>query len=578
MMVTSFKELFGLLSPSQKRQFLVLQFLMILAGIIELFSITSIVPFIGAAADPEILSKNPYVNFLYNALGFTSLKYFLLFSGGLFLAMIVLTNAVQILTLFFLNRYATRIGADFAQSLNRYYLYQPLLYHLANNSSRLTNNVIIECDRVGREMVSPFLRLNARLFSIFILAVFFVALNPWVAVLSLVVLGLAYLVVFRLARRKIGDSGIIISLRNQIRFKLLHESYDGIRDIKLTHTESVYEQDFALHTTTVARAAANNLVLGQAPYYFIEAIAFSGIVAIALYFMSSTAGIGDSLTMLGLYGMIGFRLIPTFQRSYHAVAEIKGAIPAFNGIKNDLSRAIAWEKPNTSAVRIKPVRDISLENVSFTYPDRSGYALQDVNLTIPVNALTVITGRSGAGKSTLIDIMLGLLSPDSGTFKVDGTAIDCNNVVAWQKSIGYVPQQIHISDTTLMENIAFGVPRGEIDQKKLKSACELACIDSLEHELPDGYMTTLGEQGRQLSGGQRQRVGIARALYHDPDVLILDEATSALDATTEEFVMRSLQDISRSKIVIFISHRTKIADIADFVLNISGGAVQLEGK
>jgi ATP-binding cassette, subfamily B, bacterial PglK len=577
-MLKSIRELLSLLSPRQKRHFFILQLIMILSSAIELFGITSIVPFIGAAADPDILSENKYVNLLYHSLGFTSLDDFLLFSGLFFLAMIVLTNGVHILTLFLLNRYATRIGADFARSLNSFYLHQPLLYHHANNSSRLTNNVIIECDRVGRDLISPILRLNAKLFSICILAVFFFALNPWVAVISLAVLGSAYLGVFRFARRRIGDNGALISRQNQQRIKLLHESYDGIKDIKLTGAEPVYEQDFDNHTKAVARATANNLVFGQAPYYFIEAIAFSGIIIIALYFISNTQQIGDSLTMLGLYGMIGYRLIPTFQRSYHATADIKGSIPAFEGIKEDLLKSISWKKPPKHAIRLTPSKQISLDGVSFTYPDRATEALSNVSLTIPVNSISVFTGKSGAGKSTLIDILLGLLSPDSGTLKVDETIIDEGNVFAWQRHIGYVPQEIHIADTSLMENIAFGIPIEDIDLERIAKAAELACIDTLAQELGDGYMTTLGEQGRQLSGGQRQRIGLARALYHDPDILVLDEATSALDAVTEEDVMRSLEKISKSKIIIFISHRQKALDIADLAFNVVGGIVKLVGK
>ena len=573
-MLKSLKELMGLLSPGQKKQFLILQFIMILSSVIELFGITSIVPFIGAAADPDILSKNEYVNFLYGLLGFQSLDDFLVFAGLLFLAMIVLTNGVHILTLYFLNRYATTIGADFAQSLNRYYLHQPLLYHHNNNSSRLTNNVIIECDRVGRDLVSPFLRLNAKLFSILLLAVLFFALNPWVAIISLLVLGSAYMLVFRIARQRIGDNGAQISERNKHRIKSLHESYDGIRDIKLTNTESVYEKDFADHTRSVARATANNLVLGQAPYYFIEAIAFSGIVAIALYFLASSREIGDSLTMLGLYGMIGYRLIPTFQRSYHATADIKGAIPAFESVKEDLRKSIEWDSTVVCKNPIRPGKEISLKNVNFTYPGRNTNALTDVNLSIPINTISVFTGTSGAGKSTLIDILLGLLSPDSGTLNIDNVVVNPGNVSAWQKNIGYVPQEIHIADTTFMENVAFGVPADEIDQTKLRLSTKLACIDTLEKELSDGFMTPLGERGRQLSGGQRQRIGLARALYHDPDVLILDEATSALDEMTEENVMRSLKEISEEKTIIFISHRDKILEIADFVFNVAGGRVE----
>ncbi len=224
----------------------------------------------------------------------------------------------------------------------------------------------------------------------------------------------------------------MIPTHNQHRIKLLHESYEGMRDIKLTCTQALYEHAFKVHTSSVALATANNLVLGQAPYYFIEAIAFCGIVPIALYIHSSTDGIGDSPTILGLYGMIGFRLIPTFQRSYHATAEIKGAIPSFESIREDLTKSIEWEGPIHDKSLLKPQGKITLNNVSFSNQGLPTKALIDVILTMLVNTISVFTGKSGAGKSMFIDIILGLISSNSGSLEIDGATIGPGNVSSWQ--------------------------------------------------------------------------------------------------------------------------------------------------
>ena len=573
-MLGSLKELFLLLTPRQKKHFLILQFFMILSAVIELFSITSIVPFIGAAADPDILENNEHIRWLYNTFGFDSLDDFLLFSGLFFVFMIIFANSVHILTLYLLNRYSARIGAEFAHSLNRYYLYQPLLYHLSRNSSKLTNNVIIECDRVGRDLVNPFLRLNARIFLMAILAIFFFMLNPMVAVSSLIILGIAYLVVFRISRGNIETCGHTISENNEGRLKLLRESYDGIKEIKVTGTEPIYMQDFDIRTSSVSRATATVLILGQSPYYIIEAIAFSGIIVVALYIMGTTGGLAESLTMLGLYAMIGYKLIPAFQRSYHAAADIKGCLPAFNNIKSDLQEASLFSLKRNSGPAIKPAKAIDIQQLSFKYPGRNEHAISDINLVIPVNSITVITGHSGAGKSTLIDLILGLITPDSGHVYIDDIPLATDNILGWQRAIGYVPQHVHIADSSMKENIAFGLPTDQINEQAVELSARLSAIDSLASELESGYNTRIGEKGGKLSGGQRQRIGLARALYRDPSVLILDEPTSALDKTTELEVINSLKELSKSKTVIIISHSKEIQQHADQVVFMSDGLIK----
>jgi len=441
------------------------------------------------------------------------------------------------------------------------------------NSSKLTNNVIIECDRIGRDLMSPFLNLNARLFSITLLSIFFVILNPLVALICLLTLGGAYLLVFRIARTMIGNNGKYISTHNKHRIKLLQESYDGIKDIKLTGTETIYENDYASHTNTVSLATANNLVLSQAPYYIIEGLAFTGMIAISLYFITTSDGLGNSFAILGLYAMIGYRLIPLFQRSYLATATIKGALPAFDNVKEALRESLSWKTPDHTAHPIHIHNTISLSDISFSYPEHSKTALSNVSLTISTNTITVFTGPSGAGKSTLIDILLGLLIPDSGSLKVDNTEINPGNIQAWQKSIGYVPQQIHIADNSLMENIAFGIPLDKIDIDMVKSAALHANIESLANEREMGYQAILGEKGKKLSGGQKQRIGIARAIYRNPDVLILDEPTSALDKETEQKIIESLKTLSNNMTIVVISHSQALLDSADNIFRVNNGNI-----
>jgi len=313
------------------------------------------------------------------------------------------------------------------------------------------------------------------------------------------------------------------------------------------------------------------------PKYFMELIAFGTMIALVLYLLTSHKdNLGMILPILSVYALTGFKLLPTFQQIYSSIATIKGNMISFENIKDDL---IESKRQNTSEVGILEKeqlyvkKNIVLEDVTFTYPNKEKPVLCNLSLTIKTNSIVGIVGLSGSGKSTLIDIVLGLISPQSGRLKVDDIKVSKENLRAWQNSIGFVPQSIFLSEGTIAENVAFGISKSNIDTMIVKQALKLAHLEELVSNMPKGIDTKVGERGVQLSGGQRQRIGIARALYNDPSLLVFDEATSALDGTTEKMIMDAIHDFSGMKTIIMIAHRLKTVQKCDVIYFINHGKI-----
>jgi len=309
-----------------------------------------------------------------------------------------------------------------------------------------------------------------------------------------------------------------------------------------------------------------------------ELIAFGCIIFLILYLLTSHQGnLGTILPVLSVYALAGFKLLPAFQQVYTSVSTIKGNISAFNAIKDDL-HASAAEDPTappkaTDNNRLVPTTSIQLTNVTFAYPGKKKPALKNLDITIYANSVIGLVGSTGSGKSTAIDLVLGLMQPEQGQLMVDGKPITQDNLRAWQNTLGFVPQSIFLADSSIRENIAFGLPEHEIDDQKVRRATKMAHLEELVQELPNGLNTRVGERGVQLSGGQRQRIGIARALYHDAEVLILDEATSALDGITEKLIMDAIHDFAGQKTIIMIAHRLATVKQCDTIYLLGNGTV-----
>jgi ATP-binding cassette, subfamily B, bacterial PglK len=306
-----------------------------------------------------------------------------------------------------------------------------------------------------------------------------------------------------------------------------------------------------------------------------ELIAFGAMISIILFHITTNDNINGILPLLSIYALAAFKLLPAFQQIYASIGQIKGNISAFESIKEDLlktkniSEEIFKNEIQTKEINLKD--QIHLNSIYFTYPNKQKAVLNNISLTIPSNSVVGIVGPSGSGKTTLIDVLLGLIQPEKGNLEIDKTIINKDNIVSWQKNIGYVPQDIFLSEESIAENIAFGIPKKLIDYERINKAIKLSHLDSLINSLEGGLSTMVGERGVQLSGGQRQRIGIARALYHKTNVFIFDEATSSLDGITEKSIMNAINDFKGNKTIILVAHRLKTIKNCDIIFFIEDG-------
>ena len=378
-------------------------------------------PFMAVAATPELIESNPYLNFFYVLLGEPPTNTFLLYIGLVFIVLICGSNALLLVSQFLMNRYSHRLGGEFASSLYRYYLGRDVLFHGRSNSADLIQHIMRDTQRLGTHFIAPALRLNGRLFSVVLLSALIFYVDFVVALSTVVCLAGIYWFVFYALRSRIYENGKHISADNARRNKQLNESFEGIRDVKLYGAEPQLAKQFQKDTSRVARSLADNLILGQSPYYLVETLVLVGTLLISLYFMLLKGGIETVLPVLTLYVMAGFKLVPKVQQSYLAVTQMRSALPVFRSLKSVLEEAAAAEYDiSSSQSAMHPERDISLTGVSYSYATSIRPVLRDVNLHIPVGSVVAITGSSGGGKSTLLEILMGLIKPDVGFLSIDG--------------------------------------------------------------------------------------------------------------------------------------------------------------
>jgi ABC-type multidrug transport system fused ATPase/permease subunit len=357
-------------------------------------------------------------------------------------------------------------------------------------------------------------------------------------------------------RKRLARIGREWQAANTHRYQATNEALGGIKDVKITHSARAYQEQFECASRLFSRHMATNDTLSQSPLYLVEAVGYSILIVVALVLLLRSNDVAHVLPALGLYGFAAYRMLPAAQVMYRGFAKLRVSSAALNNIHRDLTLPNEHAAMGASSTLV-PLREIRLKGIRYAYPSTPDKPVfDDFDLTISTNTAVGIVGKSGSGKSTLMDLLLGLLVPQSGTLMVDEIPITTTNAAAWQRTIGYVPQHIFLADTTIAENIAFGVPRETIDMAGVERAARDAQIhEFIINDLPQAYKTNIGDRGIRLSGGQRQRVGIARALYRNPSILFMDEATSALDPQTEEALNEAIRNLSNSKTIVVIAHK-----------------------
>lgn len=547
--------------------------LIALMALAETASVITIMPFLAVLARPEVVHENQWLSLAYQVFRFENTRSFMIALAVFSAIAVIGSSAYKTITLHLVNRFVHLTRHSISSRLLSRYLHQPYEFFIARNPSELSRNVLSEVDELLFNLVQPLSQLIAYGAVLGAMVLLIVLYNPLIALLIIATLGLLYGLIYGLVRTRLARIGNERQAANGERFKACGEVIGGIKDVKVSHAAATYQEKFNSASRLLSRHMATGETLAQSPLYLVEATGFTGLILLSLFLMLHRGDIAHVLPAIGLYGFAAYRMLPSAQIMYRGFAKLRFSSPALDTIHRDLQ--LPEEKIISDQTMLAPKHEIRLQGVSYAYPSTpEKRVLQDLDLVIPMGTSLGIVGASGSGKSTLMDILLGLLVPQTGTLLVDGVPVGSNNVAAWQRAIGYVPQHIYLADASVAENIAFGVPRDQIDMQAVERAAQIAQIhEFVTTELKNGYDTHVGDRGIRLSGGQRQRIGIARALYHDPAVLLMDEATSALDPTTEHALSTAVYLLSRRKTIVLISHRDLSIGYCDATVRIDVPAV-----
>ncbi len=571
-----FRKIWDILTREERKKGGVMFCLLVVGMLLEALGIGLVVPAVLLITQEDLGAKFPVLQPYLDAVGNPS-QGTLIIAGMLTLIGVYLIKVLYLAYLSWVQtRYITSIRVRLSQHLFATYLRQPYVFHLQRNSAMLIRNIIAEV-RQTQGGISSSLHLFSEGILLFGVGLMLFIVEPLGALIAGTVLGSAAWIFHRVTRTYITSWGKARKFHDGKAFQHLQQGLGGAKDVKLLGREGDFIMLFKQHNEGSANADKNQSVLRSLPRLWLELLAVSGLAILVLTMLAQGRDLATILPTLGLFAVATFRLMPSVNKILGAIQQLRYNAPAINSLHKEMQLASpdpAADQANTAG----PVfdREISTHNLVYRYPGGSSPALDGITLMIRNGESVGFIGPSGSGKSTLIDVILGLLTPTSGQVLVDGQDIQ-QMLRAWQNQIGYVPQTIYLTDDTLRRNIAFGVPGEQIDDVAVQRAVHAAQLEEFVAELPAGLESVVGERGVRLSGGQRQRIGIARALYHDPAVLVLDEATSALDTATEQHVMKAVTALRGKKTVLIVAHRLSTVEHCDRLYRLDKGRIAAEG-
>jgi ATP-binding cassette, subfamily B, bacterial PglK len=543
------------LSKRRQKQFWLLLILMIVASLSEIISIGAVLPFLGALTAPEQVYQHPLMQSIIQILGLTEPSQLILPLTIFFIITALLAGSIRLTLLYVMTRLSFATGADLSISIYHRTLYQEYTVHVSRNSSEVINSIITKTNTVINGILTQVLTfISSTILLIGIMGALF-TINISVALSASIGFGLLYWLVVRYTKNQLKDNSQIIADQSTQMIQSLQEGLGGIRDLLIDGTQQFYCQLYRSADLPLRRASGNNLFISGSPRYAMEAIGMTLIAGLAYVMTQQEGGMVTAIPILGALALGAQRLLPALQQAYGAYSTIKGSNSSLKDVLNLLGQPLPEYADQPLPKPIPFEREVELTELNFRYTEDSPWVLKNINLSLKKGARIGFIGVTGSGKSTLIDIIMGLLPPTNGKLMIDQQPINSQNRRAWQAHIAHVPQNIYLSDSTIEENIAFGVAKEKIDHQRVKKAAQQAQIAGLIEEWKEGYQTFVGERGVRLSGGQRQRIGIARALYKKANVLIFDEATSALDNETEREVMKAIKEIGEEITVLIIAHR-----------------------
>jgi ABC-type multidrug transport system fused ATPase/permease subunit len=565
------KNLWGHIPTRRKKQSFFILLLMVFASFAEILSIGSLLPFLSALTSPEKFFESKAIQPFIKILSISKPSELLLPLTIIFALAAILAGSVRLLLLLAITRLSYAIGADLSVDIYRRTLYQPYLIHCSRNSSEIIDGISAKTgNAIG--IIGCCLNIMSASIILLIILISISYLDPLLTLITFAIFGMVYFLTVLLTKQQQFLNSYRIARESINVIQALQEGLGGIRDVLIDGSQSTYCEVYKQADLKMRRAQASNLFIASCPRYGIEAMGMVLIAFLAYSMGHEDNGIVKIIPMLGLLVLGAQRLLPILQQLYAAWTGIRGGQKSLQDIIEMLEQPMPRAINKTKPIAFK--KSIQLEKIGFHYPSNKSYILKNINLTIKKGSRIGFVGETGGGKSTLLDIVMGLLPVSQGNLKVDGKIIDSKNSRSWQAHIAHVPQSIFLSDCSVEENIAFGIPKNKIDRNRVLKAAKQAQISKTIEGWPGQYQTVVGERGVRLSGGQRQRIGIARALYKESKVIILDEATSALDIKTESAVMKAIQTFNKEITLLVVAHRLSTLKECSPIIKLARGKIK----
>jgi len=564
--------LWGHISSRRRGQFALLLGLTALSSLAEVVSLGAVLPFIGILTQPEKVFASPLLAGVVQALGIKSGAELVLPLTIGFASAALVAGALRLLLLWVSIRLGSVIGSDLSIEVYRRTLYQPYSVHIARSSSEIISGITQKVGTAISVLISVVAVITSTSLFVAIMATLII-IDPVVAIFAAASFGSAYGAIAWLTRSRLVYNGQCIAHEQTQVVKTLQEGLGAIRDVSLDGTQNVYCDVYRKAILKLQRAGGENNFINQAPRYAMEALGMALIAAFVLALSHRPGGVAAALPILGMLALGAQRLLPLMQQLYGNWSVVAGSKAALADVMTLLDQPLPAQAGQPEPEPLKLRDAIRFDNVGFRYASNGPLVLDGINLTIPKGARVGFIGSTGSGKSTALDLLMGLLEPTQGQILVDGQPVSLQHQRAWQRSVAHVPQNIFLADSTIAENIAFGILPEQIDLERVRRAAQQARIAEFIESRPEAYSAVVGERGVRLSGGQRQRIGIARALYKQASVLIFDEATSALDNETEQAVMQAIEGLSEDLTILIIAHRLTTLKNCDLIVKLEGGRI-----
>lgn len=574
-MLHIFKRIYFHLDFRRRLQFIILFFLMIFGAICEISTLGAVLPFLSILTSPEQIFENDFLKKIINSYHITNSKDLLLPISLIFSFTVVISGLMRLILLWFQTRLCYSVGADLSFSIYKRTLFQKYSVHISRNSSEVISGISNKSNSIIYAALIPIIStLTSSLILIMMLGAL-IYINPQITLLSVFGFGFIYMIIIGFSKKKLSYYSELSSVKSNQVVKAIQEGLGGIRDVLIDGTQNTYCDIYKSADVPLRRAQANIIIIGGSPRYGVEALGILLMVLLAYSLASRDGGIGTAVPILGAFAMGAQRMLPILQLIYSNWTTIKSNEIFLKDTLDLLDQPLPEYSSDSFRNTMPFINKISFDLVSFRYSASAPFVLKKINIEINKGEVIGFMGTTGSGKSTLLDILMGLITPSTGELKIDGMEINEHNCRSWQTHIAHVPQAIFLSDTTIAENIAFGVPYDKIDMQRVIEVSQKAQIAELIENMDQKYLTFVGERGIRLSGGQRQRIGIARALYKKADVIVFDEATSALDNETEKEVMNSIYQLGEvGELTIFIvAHRLTTLKNCNKIFELSRGKI-----